>query len=70
MNSSEAGQTIKDALRPKTPKSAVTLENIDKVHDIVLAHRRVEVRVSAEAINILFERVHFISRHELHIRKL
>ena len=49
--------SIDDAPRPKTQKSAVTLENIDKVHDIILAKTLVEMRESAKAVGILIDRV-------------
>ena len=63
-------KSIKGALHPGTPKSAATPENIDKVHDIVLADRRVKVREIAEAVGITIDQVHFILHHELHMKKL
>ena len=35
----------------------MTLENIDKVHDIILAKTLVEMRESAKAVGILIDRV-------------
>ena len=43
---------IEDTRRPGTPKSTIKPENIDKVHDVVLADRRVEVRELTEAVVI------------------
>ena len=43
------------------------LENIDKVHDIVLADRRVIVRELADTVGIPINRVHFILYHELYL---
>ena len=42
----------KIAPHPGTPKSDVTPENIDKVHDIILFDTLVNVRKLAEAISI------------------
>ena len=71
INKFKWGRTIiEDAQRPWSPKSAVTPENIDKVHDVVLADRRVEVRQLAEAAAISIERVDFIFYEELHMAKL
>ena len=44
--------SIEDAPRPGTLKSAVTAENIDKVHDIVLSDRCVKMRELADAVGI------------------
>ena len=60
--------SIEDAPRSGTSKSAVTPGNIDKVQDIVLAGRRMEVHELAQAVSILIELVHFILHHELHIK--
>ena len=43
----------------------MTPENIDKVHDNVLADRQVKVRQLAEAVGISIDRVHFIFYFEL-----
>ena len=42
----------------------MTPENIDNVHDIVLADRRVRVCELAEAVGISIDRVYFILHHE------
>ena len=65
-----ARTSIEDASPPESPKSAVTPENIDKVHDIGLSVRRVKVRELVQAIGILIDRVHFLLHHELRIKKL
>ncbi|KAK5645801.1 hypothetical protein RI129_004265 [Pyrocoelia pectoralis] len=71
VNEFKRGSTsIQDAPRPGAPKSAVTPESIDKVHDLVLTDRRLKVCKLAEAIRIATERVHFILHNELHMKKL
>ena len=57
-------------LKPHTQKLAVTPENIDKVHDIVLINRPVKVLKLAEAVGILIDWVHFILQHDLYMKKL
>jgi len=42
--------SVENALRSRVPKSIVTPKIIDKVHDMVLADRRVKVRELTEAI--------------------
>ncbi|KAK5646393.1 hypothetical protein RI129_004857 [Pyrocoelia pectoralis] len=71
VNEFKRGRTgIQDAPRPGAPKSAVTPEIIDKVHDLILTDRRLKVRELVEATSISTERVHFILHYELHIKKL
>lgn len=48
----------------------MTPEIIDKVHDMVLADRRVKVRELAEAAGISTERIHYILHQELHMKKI
>ena len=48
----------------------MALENADKVHDSVLANRRVKVHNLAEAVGVSTDRVYFILHHELHMKKL
>ena len=43
---------IEDAPRSETPKSAVTPENINKVYDIVLYDRAVEVHEPTEVVGV------------------
>jgi transposase len=71
VNEFKRGRTsIEDAPRSGRPKTAVVPKIIDKVHDMVLADRRVKVRELAEAVGISTERVHFILHHELHMKKI
>jgi histone-lysine N-methyltransferase SETMAR len=71
VNEFKRGRTsIEDAPRSGGPKTAVVPKIIDKVHDMVLADRRVKVRELAEAVGISTERVHFILHHELHMKKI
>ncbi|EZA55747.1 Histone-lysine N-methyltransferase SETMAR, partial [Ooceraea biroi] len=71
VNEFKRGRTsIEDAPRPGARKTAVTPEIIDKVHDMVLADRRVKVRKLTEAMGISTERVHFILHNELDMKKL
>ena len=53
-----------DAPRTGAPKLALTLENMDKIHNIDLAGMQVKVRELAETVSILIDQVHFISHHE------
>lgn len=71
VNEFKRGRTsIKDAPRSGAPKTAVTPEVIDKVHDMVLADRRVKVCELAEAMGISIERTYFILHNELDMKKL
>ena len=56
--------------RPGAPKIVTTEENVNKIHDIVLADRRVKVREIAEMTGVSVERVHNILHQELGMRKL
>ncbi|XP_014473497.1 PREDICTED: uncharacterized protein LOC106743810 [Dinoponera quadriceps] len=59
VNEFKRGRTsIEDATCPGISKSAVTPEITDKVHDIVLTDKRVQVR-GAETIGISIEQVYF-----------
>ncbi|XP_014467254.1 PREDICTED: uncharacterized protein LOC106740580 [Dinoponera quadriceps] len=57
-------------MHPRASKSPVTPEIIIKIYDMVLVHRRVEVRELAEITCISNERVHCILHNELHMEKL
>jgi len=53
MNEFKCGRTFTcDASRSGCPIEAITLEIIDKVHDIVLIDRRMKVRELVEATDI------------------
>lgn len=62
--------SIEDDPRSGCPKSATTLEIIQKVHDMVMNDRRVKVREVSEAIGISKERVGHILHEELKMKKL
>lgn len=59
-----------DEQRSGRPKEVTTPEMIDKIHDIVLADRRVKVREIVEIVNISYERVHNILHEHLDMKKL
>jgi transposase len=56
--------------REGRPKSATPPEIIEHVHDMVLDDRRIKAREIAETIGISKERVGYILREELHMKKL
>ena len=71
VNEFNRGRTnIGDAPRPGSPKSAVMTEKIDKVHDMVLANKRVKARDLAKAVGILIYRIHFNLNHKLHMKEM
>ena len=61
---------VKDEHRAGRPISVTTSENIDSVHDMILADRRIGLKRIAEALNISYERVFHIVHHDLDMRKL
>lgn len=62
--------SVFDEPRPGAPKTAATEENIKKIHDLVLADRRLKVRELAETVGISEGTVHHILHEELVMRKL
>lgn len=62
--------SVFDEPRPGAPKTAATNENIKKIHDLVLADRRLKVREIAETVGIAEGTVHHILHEELGMRKL
>lgn len=56
---------VNDTQRSRRSRTAVTLEIIEKVHDM-----RVKVREIAETMGISTEQMYFISCYELHLKKL
>lgn len=62
--------SVFDEPRPGGPKTATTEETVDKIHDLVLADRRVKVRELAEMAGISTERVSHILHEILGMRKL
>lgn len=70
-NDFRCGRTdTNDATRPGRPKEVTTPDFIDKVHDIVLADRRLKVREIAKMVGISVDRVHHILHEELRMTKL
>jgi len=61
---------LEDDPRDGRPKSATTPEIIEQVHDMLLDDRRMKVREIAETIGISKERVGYILREELDMKKL
>ncbi|XP_037868115.1 protein GVQW3-like [Bombyx mori] len=59
-----------DKVRPGRPKSVTTPEMVVKVHDIVLADRRLKLSEIADTAGISKERVHHILSEELNMKKL
>ena len=56
--------TVFDESRSGAPQTATTEENVTKIHDLVLADRRLKVRELAETVGISTERVSHIL-HEI-----
>jgi len=62
--------SLEDDPREGRPKSALTPEIIEQVHDMVLDDRRMKVREIAETTGISKERVGCILHEELDMKKL
>lgn len=62
--------STKDEPRSGRPKTATNEEMVDKVHDLVLADRRVKLREIVETTGISYERVQNIVHEHLGMRKL
>ena len=70
-NEFRRGRTsVFDEPRPGAPKTAATDENVSKIHDLVLADRRIKVRELADAVGISKDRVGHILHEILGMRKL
>jgi histone-lysine N-methyltransferase SETMAR len=63
-------ESVEDDPRSGRPRTAIIPETIDKVHDMVLADRRLKVREIAETIGISADRVHHILTEELGMSKV
>lgn len=63
-------QSVQDDPRSGRPSTAVTPENVDKIHDMVLADRRVKIREIANIMGISTERVYHILTEELGLSKV
>lgn len=62
--------SVQDEARPGPPKIVTTPEMVSKVHDMVLADRRLKLSEIADTIGISKERVHHILSDELNMKKL
>lgn len=62
--------SVFDEPRSGAPKTAATDENVKKIHDLVLADRRLKVREIAKTVGIAEGTVHHILHEELGMRKL
>lgn len=71
VNEFKRGRTsVIDEPRPGRPKTATTPEMINKVHDMVLADRKLKVREIAEQVGISVDRVFHILHDHCHMKKL
>ncbi|XP_031328764.1 uncharacterized protein LOC116159819 [Photinus pyralis] len=62
--------SVFDDERPGRPNEVTTPEMINKVHNMIMADRRIKLRELVEALNIPNERVHNIIHHHLDMKKL
>jgi len=70
-NKFQRGRTsVFDEPRPGAPKTATTKGNVTKIHDLVLADRRLKIREIAESVGMSKDRVGHILPEILGIRKL
>lgn len=70
-NEFKRGRTsVFDEPRPGAPQTATTADNVAKIHDLVLADRRLKVREIAETVGISKDRVGHILHEILGMRKL
>ncbi|XP_023217468.1 putative uncharacterized protein FLJ37770 [Centruroides sculpturatus] len=63
-------ESVEDDPRSGRRSTAVTEENIDKVHNLVLADRRLKTREIAETTGISVDRVHHILTENLGMTKV
>jgi len=57
-NEFQRGRTsVFDEPRPGAPKTATTADNVTKIHDLVLAERRLKIRGIAETVGMSKDRV-------------
>jgi len=67
----QRGRTsVFDEPRPGAPKTATTEDNVTKIHDLVLADRRLKIREIAETVGMSKDRVGHILHAILGMRKL
>jgi len=62
--------SICDAPRPGRPKTVITPEIIDQVHELILEDRRISDKSISEQLGISRERVGSIIHEDLDMRKL
>lgn len=60
--------STEDAERSGRPKEAVTVENIEKVHQLILNDRNVKLTEIANTLQISSERVHHIIHEHLDMK--
>jgi len=59
-----------DVPRPGRPKTVITLEIIDQIHELILKDRRISAKSIAEQLGISRERVGSIIHEDMDMRKL
>jgi len=70
-NEFQRGRTsVFDEPRPGAPKTDTTEDNVTKIHDLVLADRRLKIREIAETVGMPEDRVGHILHEILDMRKL
>jgi len=70
-NEFQRGRTsVFDVPRPGAPKTATTEANVTKIHDLVLADRRLKIRQIAETVGMSKDRVGHILHEIFGMRKL
>ena len=71
VNEFKRGRTsVFDEERPGRPIEVSTEDMVNKIHDVVLADRRVKIREIADIVNISIERVQNILHEKLDMKKL
>lgn len=63
-------KSVFDEERSGAPKKVTTEENVNTIHDIVVADRRIKLREIEEMTGISYERVHNIVHDELGMKKV
>ncbi|XP_041364231.1 histone-lysine N-methyltransferase SETMAR-like [Gigantopelta aegis] len=63
-------ESLEDNPRPGRPVTVTTQETIAKIHDIIMADRRVTERYIATELGISQERVHAVIHNELQMSKV
>ena len=63
-------ESIKDDPRSGRPSTSTTQENIEKIRDLIIEGRRLEIREIAETLGISYERAQNIILNELGFSKI